>query len=64
MFNQINSITGIKDPKTVLGTSTLVELGLDSLMGTDIKQALEQNFNIELSATEIRELTFNLLKEL
>jgi acyl carrier protein len=37
---------------------------MDSLMGTDIKQALEQDFNIELSAKEIRELTFDILKEL
>lgn len=33
-------------------------------MGTDIKQGLEQDFNIELSAKEIRDLTFNILKEL
>lgn len=58
------SITGIKDPKNVLGTSTLTELGMDSLMGTDIKQALEQDFNIEFSAKEIRELTFDILREL
>lgn len=56
--------TGIKEIKNVLGTSTLTELGMDSLMGTDIKQALEQDFNIELSAKEIRELTFNVLKKL
>lgn len=57
-------ITGIKDPKTVLGTSTLTELGMDSLMGTDIQQALEQDFNIVLSAKEIRDLTFNVLNGL
>lgn len=47
-----------------MGTSTLTELGMDSLMGTDIKQALEQEFDIELSAKEIRELTFDVLKGL
>jgi fatty acid synthase len=47
-----------------LGTSTLTELGLDSLLGTDIKQVLEQDFNIELSAKEIRELTFDAIREL
>lgn len=55
---------GIKDVKSVLGTSTLTELGLDSLLGTDIKQVLEQDFNIEFSAKEIRELTFDIIKEL
>jgi len=54
---------GIKDINNVLGTSTLTELGLDSLLGTDIKQVLEQDFDIELSAKEIRELTFDKLKE-
>lgn len=57
-------LAGIKDINNVLGTSTLTELGLDSLLGTDIKQVLEQDFNIELSAKEIRELTFDILKEL
>lgn len=33
-------------------------------MGTDIKQVLEQDFNIELSAKEIGRLTFDLLKEI
>lgn len=55
---------GIKNPSTVLGTSTLTELGMDSLMGTDIKQGLEEKFNIEFSAKEIRDLTFNILKGL
>jgi len=55
---------GIKDINNILGTSTLTELGLDSLLGTDIKQVLEQDFDIELSAKEIRELTFDKLKEL
>lgn len=60
----IAKILGIKDVKNVLGTSTLTELGLDSLLGTDIKQVLEQDFNIEFSAKEIRELTFDIIKEL
>jgi len=59
----VAKILGIKDIKNVLGTSTLTELGLDSLLGTDIKQVLEQDFNIELSAKEIRELTFDIIKE-
>jgi len=63
-IDAVAKVLGIKDPKNVLGTSTLTELGMDSLMGTDIKQALEQDFNIELSAKEIRELTFDILKEL
>lgn len=61
-IDAVAKILGIKDINNVLGTSTLTELGLDSLLGTDIKQVLEQDFNIELSAKEIRELTFDILK--
>ncbi|XP_022181594.1 fatty acid synthase-like [Myzus persicae] len=63
-IDAVAKVLGIKDINNVLGTSTLTELGLDSLLGTDIKQVLEQDFNIELSAKEIRELTFDILKEL
>lgn len=63
-FGIVYKHAGIKDVNNVLGTSTLTELGLDSLLGTDIKQVLEQDFNIELSAKEIRELTFDTIREL
>ncbi|XP_050542847.1 fatty acid synthase-like isoform X2 [Daktulosphaira vitifoliae] len=63
-IDAVAKVLGIKDTSNVLGTSTLTELGMDSLMGADIKQVLETDFDIELSAKEIRELTFNILKEL
>ncbi|KAL4113184.1 hypothetical protein QTP88_016854 [Uroleucon formosanum] len=63
-IDAVAKVLGIKDINNVLGTSTLTELGLDSLLGTDIKQVLEQDFNIEFSAKEIRELTFDKLKKL
>jgi fatty acid synthase, animal type len=55
---------GIKDPTSVNVDATLGDLGLDSLMGVEIKQTLERNFDITLSAKEIRSLTFARLDEL
>ncbi|XP_066589497.1 fatty acid synthase [Prorops nasuta] len=68
--NQINlvdavaNILGIKDAKTVNANNSLADLGMDSLMGTEIKQTLERNYDIVLSPQEIRSLTFGKLIEL
>lgn len=37
---------------------------MDSLMGSEIKQTLERNYDLVLSAQEIRNLTFPTLKNL
>jgi acyl carrier protein len=55
---------GIKDINTVNAQSTLADLGMDSLMGAEIKQTLERNYDFVLSAQEIRNLTFARLSEL
>jgi fatty acid synthase len=57
-------VSGIKDVSTVNGQSTLADLGMDSLMGAEIKQTLERNYDLVLSAQEIRSLTFARLLEL
>ena len=58
------SFSGIKDVKTVNAQSTLADLGMDSLMGAEIKQTLERNYDLVLSAQEIRSLSFARLQEL
>ncbi|CAH1108585.1 unnamed protein product [Psylliodes chrysocephalus] len=40
------------------------DLGMDSLMGTEIKQTLERNYDLVLRAQEVRALTFGRLVEL
>jgi acyl carrier protein len=55
---------GIRDLKTVSLHSTLAELGMDSMMAVEIKQSLEQEFEVFLTAQEIRSLTFARLQEL
>jgi len=57
-------VLGIKDVNTVNAQSTLADLGMDSLMGAEIKQTLERNYDLVLSTQEIRTLTFARLLEL
>lgn len=52
---------GIKDTKSVDQESTLAELGMDSIMGIEIAQAL-QNYDVStMSTVNIRSLTFSRL---
>ncbi|XP_018397404.1 PREDICTED: fatty acid synthase [Cyphomyrmex costatus] len=60
----IANILGVKDVNTINPNNSLADLGMDSLMGTEIKQTLERNYDIVLSAQEIRVLTFAKLQEL
>lgn len=56
--------TGLKDLKTVSLHSTLAELGMDSMMGVEIKQTLEREFEVFLTPQDIRSLTFAKLYEI
>ena len=62
LISCIANILGLKDTKNVNDSSTLADLGMDSLMGAEIKQNLERNFDMVLSAQEIRQLTFGMIK--
>jgi len=55
---------GIKNSKTIHPTLTLADLGMDSLMSVEIKQALERDYDVILSMSEIRALTFQQLREI
>jgi fatty acid synthase len=44
--------------------TSLGDLGLDSLMGVEVKQTLERDFDTSLSMREIRQLTLSKLKGL
>lgn len=61
IFNRNSALSGIKDVSSVNENSSLGDLGMDSLMGAEIKQTLERNYDIVLSAQEIRGLTFGKL---
>ncbi|CAH1398200.1 unnamed protein product [Nezara viridula] len=64
VVNTIANILGIKDMSNVNASTTLGELGLDSLMVSEIKQTLDRNYDLFLTVSEIRLLTFGKLKEL
>ena len=63
LLEAVGNILGIKDVKSVNPNNSLADLGMDSLMGTEIKQTLERSYDIVLSPQEIRGLTFGKLKE-
>jgi fatty acid synthase len=56
-------IMSIKDIRSVSMDTTLSEMGMDSLMAVEIRQALERDFELFLSPQELRSLTFMKLKE-
>jgi fatty acid synthase, animal type len=60
----IANILGVKNVNSINPNDSLADLGMDSLMGTEIKQTLERNYDILLSLQEIRNLTFAKLQEL
>ncbi|XP_049809979.1 fatty acid synthase isoform X1 [Schistocerca nitens] len=64
LLDAVANILGIKDVTTVSAQTSLADLGMDSLMGAEIKQTLERNYDLVLSAQDIRNLTFQRLSEL
>jgi acyl carrier protein len=56
--------SGVKDVSKINPDTTLADLGLDSLMSTEIQQTLERDFDLLLSGREIRLLTLNKLKDI
>lgn len=50
---------GIQDPASVKPVSTLSDLGMDSLMGVDIKQSIERSCGLSLTNTQIQQLKFS-----
>ncbi|VVC29836.1 Hypothetical protein CINCED_3A014905 [Cinara cedri] len=64
LINAVANILGIKDTKNINASATLADLGMDSLMGAEIKQTLERNYDLVLSVGEIRTLTVKRLQEL
>ncbi|XP_063535514.1 fatty acid synthase [Cydia strobilella] len=62
LVQAVANILGIKDPSKVSETANLAELGMDSLMGAEIKQTLERGYDVLLGVQEIRALTFATLR--
>lgn len=63
LLQRVLHIMGIRDIKSVSKNSSLAELGMDSLMAVEIKQTLEREFDVNLTAQDLRTLTFAKLQE-
>lgn len=50
----ITHILGVNDVSQIDADAALGDLGLDSLMGVEIRQALERDFDVVLSMKDIR----------
>lgn len=57
-------LAGLKDLKTISQQTPISELGMDSMMAVEIKQTLEREFEIFLTAQDIRGLNFAKLMEM
>ncbi|GMT36007.1 hypothetical protein PFISCL1PPCAC_27304 [Pristionchus fissidentatus] len=64
LLQTIAHILGVNDISQLNPDANLGDLGLDSLMGVEIKQALERDYDIVLSMKDIRTLTLNKLQAL
>ena len=56
LLRQICHVLGVKDPSSLDLNTSLGDLGLDSLMAVEIRQALERDYDLVMTAQEIRQL--------
>jgi len=54
----------VRDVSSLNADVSLADLGLDSLMGVEVRQTLERDYDIVMPMREIRQLTINKLQEL
>ncbi|XP_065216376.1 fatty acid synthase-like [Planococcus citri] len=64
IITTVANALGIKDLKTISLSWTLPELGMDSILGMELKQILEAEFNIFLTPEDLRTMTFAKLYKL
>ncbi|XP_023507490.1 fatty acid synthase isoform X2 [Equus przewalskii] len=64
LVKAVAHILGIQDLATINLDSSLVDLGLDSLMGVEVRQTLEREHDMVLSMRDIQQLTLRKLQEL
>ncbi|KAM6049680.1 fatty acid synthase isoform 2-T2 [Theristicus caerulescens] len=64
LVEAVAHILGARDVSSLNADSSLADLGLDSLMGVEVRQTLERDYDIVMTMREIRLLTINKLREL
>lgn len=61
LLKAVCNILGVK-PASLSPTTTLAELGMDSLMGVEVKQTLERDYDTVVSIQELRNFTVERLQ--
>ncbi|XP_043200491.1 fatty acid synthase-like [Amphibalanus amphitrite] len=64
LVSTVANILGLRDASKLNPDASLADLGLDSLMGVEVKQTLEREFGLTLESTAVRQLTFAKLAEI
>ncbi|CRK94451.1 CLUMA_CG007958, isoform A [Clunio marinus] len=64
IVDAILNIMSIRDRKSISMDATLSRLGMDSLMGVEIQQILERDYDVVISSQEMRALTLSQLEKL
>ncbi|ESO84944.1 hypothetical protein LOTGIDRAFT_235996 [Lottia gigantea] len=64
LVQSVANILGVKDVSSINADTSLADLGLDSLMGVEVKQTLERDFELSLSMREIRQLSISKLRDI
>lgn len=64
LVKAVAHILGIRDLAGINLDSSLADLGLDSLMGVEVRQILEREHDLVLPMREVRQLTLRKLEEL
>uniref|UniRef100_A0AAY5EZH5 Fatty acid synthase n=1 Tax=Electrophorus electricus TaxID=8005 RepID=A0AAY5EZH5_ELEEL len=64
LVEAVAHILGVRDVSGLNADTSLADLGLDSLMGVEVRQTLERDYDIVMAMRDIRQLTINKLREL
>ncbi|XP_053308944.1 fatty acid synthase [Spea bombifrons] len=64
LVEAVAHILGVRDVGSLNPETSLADLGLDSLMGVEVRQTLERDYDIVMAMRDVRQLTINKLREL
>ncbi|XP_039888589.1 fatty acid synthase-like [Simochromis diagramma] len=64
LVDAVAHILGVRDVSSLKADTSLADLGLDSLMGVEVRQTLERDYDIVMAMRDIRQLTINKLRQL
>lgn len=64
LVTAVAHILGVREVSSLNPDSSLADLGLDSLMGVEVRQTLERDYDIVMAMREVRQLTINKLYQL